>query len=156
MKTFNTIILLFCSILLGKVVQAQPGPEKFERIESLKIKFITDQMDLTPAEAKQFWPLYNEFQKKMRSIKSEASPRELIRRDGVEWEDMSEEEIENFVLNHIDRDIKVAQLRREYYFKFKEAVGVNKTARYFKAEVEFRKHLVRRLSRAREGLREEK
>ena len=31
-----------------------------ERLESFRIQFITKKLDLTPAEAEKFWPLYNE------------------------------------------------------------------------------------------------
>ena len=31
-----------------------------ERLESFRIQFITKKLDLTPAEAEKFWPVYNE------------------------------------------------------------------------------------------------
>lgn len=43
----------------------QPPPRPMnkvqrERLESYRIQFITKKLDLTPAEAEKFWPLYNE------------------------------------------------------------------------------------------------
>jgi len=43
----------------------QPPPRPMnkvqrERLESFRIQFITKKLDLTPAEAEKFWPLYNE------------------------------------------------------------------------------------------------
>ncbi len=35
------------------------------RIESQKIAFITQKLDLSPSEAQQFWPIYNEYQATM-------------------------------------------------------------------------------------------
>ena len=34
--------------------------EQRERLESFRIQFITKKLDLTPAEAEKFWPVYNE------------------------------------------------------------------------------------------------
>jgi hypothetical protein len=34
--------------------------EQRERLESFRIQFITNKLDLTPAEAEKFWPVYNE------------------------------------------------------------------------------------------------
>ena len=43
----------------------QPPPRPMnkvqrERLESFRIQFITKKLDLTPAEAEKFWPVYNE------------------------------------------------------------------------------------------------
>jgi len=34
--------------------------EQRERLESFRIQFISKKLDLTPAEAEKFWPVYNE------------------------------------------------------------------------------------------------
>jgi hypothetical protein len=40
--------------------QRQMNKEQRERLELFKIQFITKKLDLTPAEAEKFWPVYNE------------------------------------------------------------------------------------------------
>jgi hypothetical protein len=70
------ILCLFSFIVTVFVAQAQERPmngrnmqpppprqmtkEQRERLELFKIQFITKKIDLTPAEAEKFWPVYNE------------------------------------------------------------------------------------------------
>ena len=49
----------------GQGMEMPPPPrpmtkEQKERLESFRIQFITKKLDLTPAEAEKFWPVYNE------------------------------------------------------------------------------------------------
>ena len=49
----------------GQGMEMPPPPrpmtkEQRERLESFRIQFITKKLDLTPAEAEKFWPVYNE------------------------------------------------------------------------------------------------
>ncbi|TXE10041.1 sensor of ECF-type sigma factor [Seonamhaeicola algicola] len=60
----HIITLLICLITL--TINAQHNREK---IQSLKVAFITEQLDLTKKEAQKFWPVYNEFDKKSATIK---------------------------------------------------------------------------------------
>src|SRR4051812_8662994 len=42
--------------------------ERGERIEALKVAFITKQLQLTSQEAEKFWPVYNQYDVEMKSI----------------------------------------------------------------------------------------
>lgn len=46
-------------------------------IEMFKIKFITEQLALTPQEAEAFWPIYNEHKNSMRAIYKDKKDNEL-------------------------------------------------------------------------------
>ena len=70
----RTLYILTISLLLvSGISTAQPGSGK-EKIESLKIAFITKRLDLTSKEAQQFWPLYNEYNDKIKAIKKNLFP----------------------------------------------------------------------------------
>ncbi len=45
-----------------------------EKIQSLKIAFITQKLQLTPDEAQKFWPVYNQYDKEVHSIESDNDP----------------------------------------------------------------------------------
>jgi hypothetical protein len=65
MKNKLLYIVSLSFILLASNVVAQRGQggasmeERKERLESMKISFLTEQLDLTPDEAKVFWPVYD-------------------------------------------------------------------------------------------------
>ena len=48
--------------------QRQMTKEQRERLESFRIQFITKKLDLTPAEAEKFWPVYNEQKEASRNL----------------------------------------------------------------------------------------
>lgn len=60
----------------------QPPPRPMnkvqrERLESFRIQFITKKLDLTPAEAEKFWPLYNEQKEASRNLMQTAKEDEI-------------------------------------------------------------------------------
>ena len=67
MKSFSLLALLCLSI--SSTVLAQPGPprETSERMEALRIAFITERLALTPDESKAFWPTHEAFEAQIES-----------------------------------------------------------------------------------------
>lgn len=57
MKQLITILVLFLSL----TTFAQDREKHMERIKALRVAFISDRLDLTPEEAQQFWPIFNQF-----------------------------------------------------------------------------------------------
>jgi hypothetical protein len=48
-----------------------------EKLELFKIQFVTKKLDLTPAEAEKFWPLYNEQKEASRNLMQTAKQDEI-------------------------------------------------------------------------------
>ena len=48
-----------------------------EKLELFRIQFITKKLDLTPAEAEKFWPLYNEQKEASRNLMQEKKDDEI-------------------------------------------------------------------------------
>ena len=57
--------------------QKQMTKEQRERLELFSIQFITKKLDLTPAEAEKFWPLYNEQKTASRNLMQTAKEDEI-------------------------------------------------------------------------------
>ena len=57
--------------------QKQMTKEQRERLELFSIQFITRKLDLTPAEAEKFWPLYNEQKAASRNLMQTAKQEEI-------------------------------------------------------------------------------
>lgn len=53
-KVYSVIFFL---LLCAYICKAQPG----QRLEALKVAFITRELNLTAEEAQSFWPVYNSF-----------------------------------------------------------------------------------------------
>ncbi|WP_100626837.1 hypothetical protein [Algoriphagus formosus] len=59
MKKFGIFLILNFLIILS--VQAQRRGIDRERLEAARIAFITTRLDLSPEQAQNFWPIFNEF-----------------------------------------------------------------------------------------------
>ena len=61
-RLFSTIAAIFVmASFAGGNAYAQPGPQEDwkEKMQSVKIAFLTTEIGLTPTEAQNFWPIYN-------------------------------------------------------------------------------------------------
>jgi len=109
MKRVLLLISFTVSFLLGV---AQNG----ERLEALKIAYITKRLDLSPEEAQKFWPIYNQYAEELKQTRKEA-----IRNN------KSEIELDESLLN----------IRKKYSVLFGQAISPQKIDTFFKSEKEF-------------------
>jgi hypothetical protein len=67
----------------GPRMQGEYRKDRKERIEVLKIQFITEKLDLTPSEAESFWPVYEEYNKAVREITKTKSEDEILFQEAI-------------------------------------------------------------------------
>ena len=61
------LLLLFTFLILHATVHAQD--DKREKIEAMKVSFLTQKIDLNSKEAQVFWPLYNDYSDKVQALR---------------------------------------------------------------------------------------
>lgn len=114
-----------------------------ERIQSEKIAFLTNEMQLTPKEAQVFWPVYNEAQKEQEAIISEAL-KAYGALDKAVREGKSGKEIEALLkdyANALDKDTTSSK----YVEKYLKILPSEKVAKLFIGEEKFRQSQILRL-----------
>jgi len=67
----------------GPRMLGEDRKDRKERIEVLKIQFITEKLDLTPSEAESFWPVYEEYNKAVREITKTKSEDEILFQEAI-------------------------------------------------------------------------
>jgi len=101
-------------------------------IKSEKKVDVANAMDLTVAESKPFWSLYNEYQGKLYEVQNK---RIAIIRDLTEnLENMSDEKADMLWLNYMKYQKEITKLKDIYYKKFKKTLPAGKAARFFQIE----------------------
>jgi len=141
-KIFLLIILALCSLsYLFAQERREMNPEMFEKIKAEKISFFTDKMNLTPAEAQTFWPVYNEFEKKRFDIQKEIH--EFEHMPDEKYATLSDTEIEKMTNNYISSFEKEALLLKDYNKQFLKILPKKKVLTMYRTENEFRGHLIR-------------
>ena len=123
---------------------AQPG-ERMEKLESAKIAFLSQKMDLNPKEAEKFWPVYNQFRNEVQEL---AKQRMADRKagDAVSADNRLDAQLEN--------ETQMLEVKKKYTREFGRVIPAEKVVRLFEAEKEFRQELVKRLQERKKGQRE--
>ncbi|MEO8412287.1 MAG: hypothetical protein ABI472_01455 [Ginsengibacter sp.] len=117
------ILIFFMMLGSFSAIKAQEGDEtRAEKIEALKIAFITQKLELSPDEAQKFWPVYNQYENEIHSL-------QLDRNDGAA----------------LENEEKLLNIRKKYLGSFQKVISPQKVNRLFNAERDFRSILIRRL-----------
>jgi hypothetical protein len=134
-------ILIIVMLSICMITQAQrPGKE---RIEAMKIGFITKRLNLSSEEAQRFWPVYNRFvdeQEKLRKNTKTNLIEEL-----ADPSALSDAEAEKTLQEMLQFKSNEAELIRKYTNEFKKVIPVQKVVLLFKAELEFKRELLKQL-----------
>jgi hypothetical protein len=142
MKQF--FIFLGMLIALTTQIQAQGPGRPRERMEAMRTAFITNKLNLTPEEAQQFWPVYNQMDAERRKLQQKYRPE-------TEVAAMSDAEAEKFLNAHFTMEEEMVRLKREYYQRLRKTITVRKLAMLPRIEHEFRQELVETLRERRAG-----
>lgn len=110
---------------------AQKKESRFQQIETAKIAYITKQLDLSPAEAQKFFPLYNQYRVEMRNIIQQKRTERSNFRAGQP--------------NELSFDSQILDCKKKYRQKFSTAIPSSKAIRFFEVEREFRESLFKEL-----------
>jgi hypothetical protein len=142
--------LLLGTILLLAAVALNAQPEQMrgrmqEKIEAYKIAFFTEKLQLTPDESKNFWPVYNQFENEREALKNRYNL------EGRRIELMSDREVEDFVMKHIEMEEQMVKLRRDYIQRFKEVLPIRKVAMLQRIDNEFKRALLEEIKQRREN-----
>lgn len=151
MKKTITILIL---VALPIILMAQRGPrfeENRERIEAQKVAYLTRELNLTPEEAQQFWPVYNEFSEKREAI-IKTNRDQMRRLKEMDISGISEKEAEEIADQQLVHAQKMLDLRKAYHSQFKAILPAIKVLKLYKAEEDFKRLLLDRL-RGRHGKR---
>ncbi|SRR5579871_258136 len=97
-----------------------------EKIESLKIAYLTKQLNLSPEEAERFWPVYNKYTEEIRRTRLDAI--------GNKEDEIVTEE-------------KIVNIRKRYNSEFSRALPPDKVNLFFRSEKQFGNFVQREMER---------
>jgi hypothetical protein len=142
--------ILINTILWSGYIFSQPTGRKFgepwrKELQAEKIAFITTSLDLTPAEAQVFWPVYNERQKKEDAVLE--ARRNIIINMRLNLDKLSEKEISRLSDQFVTTNLDEAKLSQEYHEKYKKILSAKKVMLLYQAEMQFKNKLLNRLGK---------
>lgn len=119
-KILFILTLLFLNVAF---LRAQDGEDqkRGEKVEALKVAFITQKLNLSSDEAQRFWPVYNRYEVEMK---------QALRQNNSDV---------------IDNDEHILNIRKRYRNEFSGVLGGDRVNTLFRSENEFRGALMRQL-----------
>ena len=144
MKPSKIIILLILFISTATFAQSgsllkQRMQQKKEQLKSMKIGFITTELNLTSDEATKFWPLFNAFEDKQRELKQDKIKNYM---DRIDSDKLTEKEANTLLTQMEITEDELFQLRKKFVNSLKGVLPAVKILKLKKAEEEFSKKLL--------------
>ncbi|GAB1453614.1 hypothetical protein MASR2M47_36700 [Draconibacterium sp.] len=139
-------IILACFIVLTSfMVNAQDKDSheaRMEKYRAEKVSFLTSKLDLTPAEAQKFWPIYNQMDKER--WEAQKCRRDLENRVSEAEESLSDNEIIKLTREFSGSLQQEGTLMASYNEKLLKVLPPKKVLKLYKAENEFRMNMIRK------------
>ncbi len=121
------------------------GGRRLEKIESARVAFLTNRLNLTPEQAQQFWPIYNEYDAKRRTIRKRMAGK------GKEMATLSDAQLPAAINDVFAARQDELNLDKEYVAKFQKVVSLRQVMVLYRSERDFTKFLLRKLEERRGG-----
>ena len=145
--------LLFLFITSAGFAQDQQKPVR-EKVEAMKIGFLTERLKLTPEEAKVFWPVYNKYSDELEALRK--TRRENLINAKKNFDEMTDKEVEKVIDDQIASRQSELDLLKKYHPQFKQVLPVKKVAKLYRAEEDFKGKLLDMIQERREGKEDRK
>ena len=140
MKLLNVFIALLFFSSLSTFAQNEMK-EKREQIKSMKVAFLTNELDLNSSEAEKFWPIYNSFEEKEFELKH-LKMRSFIKRYREGKDKITEKEA-GFLLNQMEtNEEEFYLLRKKFILNLKGILPASKIIKLKKSEEDFSRKLL--------------
>ncbi|MEO0311385.1 MAG: hypothetical protein RIQ89_1042 [Bacteroidota bacterium] len=151
---YSQVLAFTLLLLVGLSTMAQPpgrgfddkGPGR-EKIESMKIGFISAEVGLSPEEAKVFWPVYNKYQEELETVRK--SRKQMMVKAFSDFEGMGDKEIETMIYNDLAARQNEIDIAKKYHPEFKKILTIKKVALLYKAEEDWKRRLLKLLQERR-------
>jgi len=147
-----TIVLVGLVVVMAWVfpVVAQDKPADnmeivLEKVRADKKLFIAENMQLTEAEAKGFWPVYERYQDELFLLRARVE--KLIKDYAEAYEKMTNDTARDLLDENMTIETLALKLRQAYLPKFREVLPEVKVVRYYQIEDKINAVLIYELAR---------
>ncbi len=139
MKFLSSKLFIGLFFLMTGIASAQTDGR--QQIEAAKIGLITNRLNLTTAQAPQFWAIYNEYNGRKQDLKKQI--RQLNNTPGRQ--NLAESDVLSDLKEINATKQKLADLDNEYLDRFLKVISPAQVAELYKTEQDFNKILLNRL-----------
>ncbi|WP_126969907.1 hypothetical protein [Gynurincola endophyticus] len=112
----KSISIILSTLFISLIGFGQQKADNTNRVQTLKIAYVTEKLNLTEAEAEKFWPIYKKYDNEFKNLRQ------------ANLKDRSDV---------VANEEKVVLLKKKYQGEFGKALSEEKIKLFFQAEKEF-------------------
>jgi len=131
-----SLFLIFCISGIS-----QNRLEKKAQMDALKVKFFTQELELSSDESEKFWPIYYAFENTKKGIKKSIK----AERKKLSEEKTSESDLNNSAQSIYDLECTLSGKKKKFIENCIPILGVKKTAKLINIEDKLRKIIAERV-----------
>lgn len=117
------------------------SPARLAEVQAQKVAFITQRLQLTPEESQVFWPIYNAYEKEIRTVRKQIGGN---RRDRPAYANLTDEQAAPLLAKEIEGRRQQTVIWEKYMLRFRDAVGARKALYLDRVERDFTRQLLKR------------
>jgi len=154
MKTLSNLLATLLVLVAHLILAQQPtdeldaiqqDPKAQERINNLRIAYLTEKLGLTSEQAEKFWPVYREFAQERSKLRNEL--RDAQRGiDPNNPDPRKQEELVNLGLKIRQREL---ELEKDYSDRLLKVISAQQVLNLRRAEQDFREMLLNQIQQRR-------
>lgn len=141
-----SLCALASALAQGRTLSPQERDKWLSEMSTYKKEFIARELELTDAQQKKFFEVYNQMETELNQIASETRDLEKKTCDDAE---ASDAEIETAARTMFEQKSREGAVESAYFYKFKEILTPKQLLRLKNAERKFTQQLVKRHKHAR-------
>jgi len=123
-----------------------------ERIKAYRTAYITQELDLSSKEAEKFWPVYNEYDKKIFNLRVVKMRKERSRIKELGGPEMLSDEEASKTLNvMLVSEKEITKTREDMYKALSKILSPTKLLKLYHAEMSFNKRLLSEFKKGKSG-----
>lgn len=139
MKKYIALFLLS----IGFITAYAQDDSRHEKIEQLRVAFISEQLKLTVEEGQKFWPLYNTHHSERKEL--EKGSRKALRALNDSTSTVTEDQLLAALKTQREIHVKLDDSFERYIRGCIKILGAQRTATLIKADFEFKRRMVQEL-----------
>ena len=134
------VVVLLIAVFFDPTAAQEATPEPLvaatEQFNKERRQLIEDNLELTDAEAKGFWPIYYKLEDDMAKLQENRT--RIIAEFGQNYDQMTDTVAKKLLTERLDLEEKQAKLWKIYFKKFQKVLPTKKLARYYQIEHKIR------------------
>jgi len=141
-------IVVFGIVLCLSMAAWSQGRGQHERVKAFKTGYLTQELNLSSAEAEKFWPIYNTYEKKIFELRVEKRKAERDKINSMGGpEALSEAQATDFLKGLFENELDILRTKQELYKELETVLSPKKLLMLYKAEADFNRRLLSEFKR---------